>query len=208
MLKNFVNEHQNDWDDYLPFLLLAYRSTIHDSTGCMPNLLFLSRELSLPIDFMAGNPQKVKTMLVRWSMLNGYTTAWRNASNLCKTLFKRLPQGKRSIMTEVLNLVLMRLGILFGGVIPQNFGIALIGDWIGPYKVTAKFSSVTYEVQRTPRSKPFSVHVDHVKPYEGEQPPSEWMDALVVAADDSAYMMTLPICSLMTLLISHPRPKC
>ena len=52
---------------------------------------------------------------------------------------------------------------------------------------------MTYKVQRTLRSKPFSVHVDLMKPYKGEQPPSEWMDAPDVTADDSALSVeTLP----------------
>lgn len=35
---------------------MAYRSTIHESTGCSPNLLMLNREIAMPIDIVAGNP--------------------------------------------------------------------------------------------------------------------------------------------------------
>ena len=35
---------------------MAYKSTIHESTGCSPNLQMLNRECSLPVDIMAGNP--------------------------------------------------------------------------------------------------------------------------------------------------------
>ena len=39
MLRSFVNETQDDWDDHLPFLTMAYRSSAHKSTKCTPNLL-------------------------------------------------------------------------------------------------------------------------------------------------------------------------
>ncbi len=35
---------------------MAYRSTIHESTGCSPNLLMLNREIAMPIAIVAGNP--------------------------------------------------------------------------------------------------------------------------------------------------------
>ena len=32
----FVEENQKDWDMYVPFLLMAYRSAVHDTTKCTP----------------------------------------------------------------------------------------------------------------------------------------------------------------------------
>ena len=40
MLAMFVNEHRNDWDDHLPYVMMAYRASVQESTGCTPNLLF------------------------------------------------------------------------------------------------------------------------------------------------------------------------
>ena len=52
----FVNEFHDYWDDHLAYVLMAYCASVQESTGCMPNLLFLERELSLPIDLMFGQP--------------------------------------------------------------------------------------------------------------------------------------------------------
>ncbi|KAJ8333817.1 hypothetical protein SKAU_G00411360 [Synaphobranchus kaupii] len=38
-------KHQRDWDNHLPLVLMAYRSTVHDSTSCNPVLLMLGREI-------------------------------------------------------------------------------------------------------------------------------------------------------------------
>ncbi|CAG2236052.1 unnamed protein product [Mytilus edulis] len=56
MLSLFAHENPQDWDDHIPYLLMAYRSTEHASTKCSPNLLMLGREITMPIDLIAGPP--------------------------------------------------------------------------------------------------------------------------------------------------------
>lgn len=56
MLSICVNENYHSWDEHLPFLLMAYRSTEHNSTKCTPNLLMLGREVNCPLDLMFGLP--------------------------------------------------------------------------------------------------------------------------------------------------------
>lgn len=48
MLRSYVNEHQDDWDDYAQALSYAYNSHVHRSTGTTPFDLVLSRP---PPDF-------------------------------------------------------------------------------------------------------------------------------------------------------------
>jgi hypothetical protein len=55
MLAIFV-ENRTNWDDHLPYLMMAYRSTVHESTKCTPNLVMLGRETMLPTDIIAGSP--------------------------------------------------------------------------------------------------------------------------------------------------------
>ena len=33
MLFHYVSSNQKNWDQKLPFMMMAYRSTVHDSTG-------------------------------------------------------------------------------------------------------------------------------------------------------------------------------
>ena len=50
MLRAFVNEARNDWDDHLPAVCCAYRSTPHESTGVSPFRMVFGRNITLPID--------------------------------------------------------------------------------------------------------------------------------------------------------------
>ena len=55
LLVSYVNESRNDWDDHLPYLCIACRSTVHESTKFSPNKLMLRREINLPLDVMVGS---------------------------------------------------------------------------------------------------------------------------------------------------------
>ena len=50
MLSAYVNEHHSDWDTFLPYVMMAYRSARHETTGFTPNKLMLGRETATPLD--------------------------------------------------------------------------------------------------------------------------------------------------------------
>lgn len=52
----FVNNFRNDWDDHLPYLLMGYRTTVHESTELSPFKMMFGREMNCPIDIIAGRP--------------------------------------------------------------------------------------------------------------------------------------------------------
>ena len=57
MLSKFVDGNQKDWDLYLPLLMMAYRSSVHESTGFSPNEMMLGREVLLPLDLVIGQAE-------------------------------------------------------------------------------------------------------------------------------------------------------
>ena len=61
MSKKSVNEEQSNWSQQLPYVMMAFRSSVHESTGCTPQFLVFGIELSLPLDCMYSNPQENET---------------------------------------------------------------------------------------------------------------------------------------------------
>ncbi len=51
-MRGGVRQLEDDCDDHLPYVMLAYRSTVHGSTGCSLSLIMLGREMNLPIDLL------------------------------------------------------------------------------------------------------------------------------------------------------------
>ena len=53
-LSKVVTDHQRDWDKYLHLFLLAYRASVHETTGQSPAKIIFGRELRLPCDLNFG----------------------------------------------------------------------------------------------------------------------------------------------------------
>ncbi|UYV65014.1 K02A2.6-like [Cordylochernes scorpioides] len=58
-LSLFVAQNQRDWDSQLPILLMAYRSSVHETTGYSPAKMLFGRELKLPCDLIFGCPNSI-----------------------------------------------------------------------------------------------------------------------------------------------------
>ena len=56
-LSKVVDKNQTDWDQRIPLFLMAYRSSVHDTTGMTPAKLVFGREIRLPGDLMFGSPE-------------------------------------------------------------------------------------------------------------------------------------------------------
>ena len=52
MLSLFVDENQANWDTLLPYVMMAYRSSVHSSTGFTPYKVVFGQEIVLPVDVM------------------------------------------------------------------------------------------------------------------------------------------------------------
>ena len=50
MLAMFAGKNREDWDDLLPAVMMAYRSSVHESTGFSPYRLMFGEECTLPMD--------------------------------------------------------------------------------------------------------------------------------------------------------------
>ena len=50
MLAMFAGENRDDWDDLLPAVMMAYRSSVHESTGISLYRLIFGEECTLPMD--------------------------------------------------------------------------------------------------------------------------------------------------------------
>ena len=67
MIGTFVNDHHSDGDEQIPYVLMAYRSSAHETTGLSPNLLMLGRERTMPLDIAFEMPPSIKQVPVnRW----------------------------------------------------------------------------------------------------------------------------------------------
>lgn len=78
MLASYCDEHQKDWDTFIPIVLFAYRTSVHKTTGETPIRLLCGRDGRLPIDIDRWSPNQ--------SFLENIDVAWKEAkSNIQKS---------------------------------------------------------------------------------------------------------------------------
>ena len=51
-----ASENERDWDLHIPMVMMAYRTSVQESTGCTPFYLMIGREGRLPADVMFRLP--------------------------------------------------------------------------------------------------------------------------------------------------------
>lgn len=57
MIRCYVDQNQKNWDEHLPLLTSAYRSSRHAVTGFTPNRLMFGREVHQPQDIQCGTAE-------------------------------------------------------------------------------------------------------------------------------------------------------
>lgn len=174
MLSIFVSENFDDWDDLLPYLLMAYRATEHKSTKCSPNLMMLGRETNFPFDLIVGKPPNTPTEncpveYVKWlqqTILNAHEIAHKNLNQAANR--QKSDHDKNAKKREI------NVGKFVWRWYPPQANLKLGLGWTGPYLVIQKITDLTYRIQKSPASDIISVHIDHLKPYLGLKTPPAW----------------------------------
>jgi len=170
--------HQSEWDEHLPFLSMAYRSTPHESSGITPNFMMFGRELSMPVDVMLGpSPQqKLSTLEYVKKLSDRLTYSYR----LAREQLKHAAERQKRLYDKKSTATTYHLGDLVWYIQKnRKVGVSpkLQPKWLGPCVISRMHSDVIVEVQTTAR-KSTTVHIDMLKPcYTAKRP--RWVARLV-----------------------------
>ena len=169
MLSAFVIESGTDWDMYLPYVMLAYRSSVNASTGCSPHLMVYGRECNMPIDIMFD---KVPADIPRCPQ--DYVDFLRHALTASHTFAREhLRQAalrqKRNYDKKATDTANYKIGDLVRYYYPplrQKSKFAR--PWTGPWRIVELTSTVDYRIELVSNTKKRRVvHHDSLKPFEG-----------------------------------------
>ena len=157
----FVKKHQQDWDDHVPLILLAYRSAVHESTGQTLSCLMFGREVNLPVDLLYGRPpdeHKFETVedyvdQLRNRMKNVHEYARMRIRIASDRMKRRYDVGSTRETFKCGDAVWLYNPQRKKGLSPK-----LSNDWEGPYLVTKQINELLYRIKKSPRAKSRIVH--------------------------------------------------
>jgi len=166
MLAKLVSDNQRDWDQMLPAVAFAYRTSVQESTHFTPYYLMYGREARIPADLVYGLPPADDPPPDLSEYVEQQRTRFHQAYELTRQhLGLAAKRRKRDYDLRTR---------------PQQYSV---GSWVwvyvprrrtgrypkwqsfyqGPFLVLKQLGPVNYLVQRGPRSRPWTVHVDKLK---------------------------------------------
>ncbi|UYV75684.1 K02A2.6-like, partial [Cordylochernes scorpioides] len=169
MLSMYTGAEQKDWDQVLPYVTFAYNTARQEATGYTPFFLVHAREAETYIDAVLPYlPDEISDDYV-----GELVTRAEEARQLSRSRLLQSQAKDRRLYDQKHTPVYYQKDDLVWVFTPiRKVGLSekLLKRYFGPYKVTKKFSEVTYEVEPvdpSPRSRKSKdiVHVIRMKPY-------------------------------------------
>ena len=177
MIASYISDSQDDWDEHIPLLMMAYRSSVHESTGISPAMMMLGRELTLPVDMTLGRPIRDERLCgtehahqLEQRLLDVHDFARKHLDISSESMKRRYDMKTYKVLYKV--------GDAWQYYFPKRkvgFNPKLQRPWKGPYIVVEQFNDVLFRIQSRQRTKPIVVHHDKLKPYLGDDKP-DWFD--------------------------------
>ncbi|KAK3100422.1 hypothetical protein FSP39_019732 [Pinctada imbricata] len=178
MLRMYCEENQKLWDTFLPQVMMAYRSSVHQSTQQTPNKMTLGREINMPLRAVTRLPraenesevdvaeyvEKLQENLVKVHELARKSlkrsVAYQKRHYDLRSKKRTLPPGQPVWIYE-----------------PQRkVGVCskLTSSWKGPYVIIRRVDDIHYLVKRNKHQPPRVYHIDRLMEYRGRRLP-DWM---------------------------------
>ena len=170
MLSMFVNDRQDNWNELLPFVMHAYRTSVHESTGYSPFRLMMGEECSLPQDVSTA---ELRTKRENDVAPHPFATWVRDAlegayDHVRSSLRKTASRRKRLYDTKAVNRK-FPVGSWVLRYYPPAAQHKLGSPWIGPHQVVRQATGHTVGIQRNTDKPIIFGHVDDLKLCPGPQ---------------------------------------
>ena len=151
--------HSHSHDQCVPLLLMAYRTSIHETTGCTPAMMMMmGRDLRLPIDLIFGRTEEEPSTGAILTTLSPCRKDW----SWC-TDSREMQSDWMKEYYDSHNLYSHKLGNgdavwLYNPRRKKGISPKLQRSWEGPYVIIKKINDLMYQIQLGPRTKTKVVH--------------------------------------------------
>ena len=176
MLAMFVSREHDNWDDLLPFMMLAYNTTVHTTTGFTPYRLVFGEECNLPGNLVhrelrpdppPGDPGTYASW-VQQALYESYDEV-REQQQRATHRQKRNYDSKAVARAFPIGCWTLRY-------YPPARKNKLCSPWIGPYKIVRAPMEWVVGIQTDADAHIFYVHMDDLKRCATPDPKPSWPD--------------------------------
>ena len=164
MLSMFVNDRRDNWHELLPFVMHAYRTSVHESTGYSPYRLMMGEECSLPQDL---NTEELRANRESDVAPHPFAAWVRDALEVAydhvrHSLHRTAARRKRLYDVKAVNRK-FPVGSWVLRYYPPAAQKKLGSPWIGPQLVVRQATGHTVGIQKDSNAQIIFIHVDDLK---------------------------------------------
>lgn len=164
ILSHYVNADHTDWDEWLPFAVSAFCSTVHSMVGETPFFLMYGRDVELPFD------EIFRPLKTRYDTDTNYASEMIQRLKIAHTrareqLDKNIDRVHRTFNKKSAD-VKFKVGdrvYLFTPAVKVGTSAKLAKKWTGPYRII-ELREVNAVVKEIFGRKQMTVHVNRLKP--------------------------------------------
>jgi len=174
MIAKCVDDNQRNWTEVVPYVMSAYRSAVHESTGYSPNFLFYGRELYAPIDLLT---QPAPDSLTVEDYVDSVEKNTRYAHALARECLQTQTVRRKRLYDMKVNHTDFKTHDWVYYFYPRR-RVGKSPKWqrlyTGPFLVTERLGPVNYVIQKSAKADPIIVHSDKLRLFDGDAPKS-WL---------------------------------
>ncbi|KAI9560471.1 hypothetical protein GHT06_014495 [Daphnia sinensis] len=188
MLASALTKDEHIWDEYLPYVMYIYNSSVHASTNETPHYLLFGQDPIEPDDISSSAARK------RYidSEADEFFSIWRKAIIIAQEYFRKAQKTQKKFYDRGTTQTTFNVGdkVLL---LDSRLKSKLKPRWDGPFIVNRKMGPLNYAVQRenknTTTTSEIVVHVNRMKPL----PPRESTQDSPSLTTDSPSSCPFPI---------------
>ena len=160
----FVNDRRNNWHELLPFVMHAYRTSVHESTGYSPFWLMMGEECSLPQDVYTDELRAHREHDVA---PHPFATWVHDALVVAYDHVKHTLQRTSARRKRLYDVMAVNRKFPVGSWVLRYYPPAaqkkLGSPWVGPQQVVRQATGHTVGIQRGPDTPIIFIHVHDLK---------------------------------------------
>ena len=145
MLAKTTDKYQRNWSELPPYVMLAYRTSVHESTSYTTYFLLFGHEATLPINLQFLPPSDAT-----WTNYHEYVAETRLRFHTAYEHARQYLKGQQKRQRALYNAKIHgptytegQLIILHNPSTPQGLRPKVHSFWRGPYKITQVISDTT-----------------------------------------------------------------
>ena len=145
MLSMFVNDQRDNWHKLLPYVMHAYRTSVHESTGHSPFRLMMSEECSLPQDVSTA---ELRTSREHDISSHPFATWVRDALEVAYDHVReslQMTTARRKRLYDTPGWIVL---LYYPPAVQHKLG----SPWVGPQQVVRQATGHTVGIQKDPEN--------------------------------------------------------